>query len=118
MDSEHNLVAEARQRLIYCVVHPLENHMVQAGAIRGVPDVHAGPLAYRFQALQNLDAVGLVAVRVGRLFFRFTHLHILIGITTYLNSASEGKLNSALEAASPNLHSTSLPATLFNTSSR
>src|SRR6185436_16518048 len=126
VDGEHDFVAVAGERLVHCVVDDFEHHVVQAGAIGGVADVHPGALAHRLEALQDLDAVGFVApTRLrrflhwgGRVLLRFTHSQILIGMTTYLKSASDAKLSSALEAASPNLHSTSLPVTLFSTSSR
>ncbi len=42
-----DLGAVTGQRLVDGVVHHFKNHVVQAGAIIGVADVHAGPLAYR-----------------------------------------------------------------------
>ena len=47
------------------VVHDFEHHVVQAGAVVHVADVHAGALADRLQAAQHGDLAGIVIV-VGR----------------------------------------------------
>ena len=57
-------VRMARQRLVDAVVHDLVDHVVQARAVIGVADIHAGPLAHGLQALENLD--GIRAVFRGR----------------------------------------------------
>jgi hypothetical protein len=41
----------ARQRLVDGVIHNLENHVVQAGAVIGITDVHSGTLSDGFEAL-------------------------------------------------------------------
>jgi hypothetical protein len=41
--------------------------VVQARAVVGVADVHAGPLADGLEALQDLDFGGVVGVGLGRL---------------------------------------------------
>ena len=51
VDGDRDFVAIAGQRLVDGVVDDLEHHVVQAGAVIGVADVHAGPLADRFEAL-------------------------------------------------------------------
>jgi hypothetical protein len=48
----------ASQRLVDGVVDDLVDHVVQARAVIGVADIHAGALAHRLQALENLDAGG------------------------------------------------------------
>jgi hypothetical protein len=60
VDDDLDLVAMARQGLVDGVVDDLEHHVVQAGAVAGVADVHARALAHRFQALEYLDAVRVV----------------------------------------------------------
>src|ERR1700716_3684976 len=45
-------------------------------------------------------------------------VQIRIGITTYLKSSRPGRVNSALELASPNPHSTSATSRLLSTSTR
>ena len=61
MDDYLDIVAIAGQRFVDGVVQHLEHHVMQAGAVRGVADVHAGTLAHRFQAFQLLNAVLVVA---------------------------------------------------------
>ena len=51
-------VAMAGERLVDRIVRDLEHHVVKARAVVGVADVHAGPLAHRVEALEDLDAVG------------------------------------------------------------
>ncbi len=43
-------IAVPGQGLVDRVIHHLENHVVQAGSIIGVADVHPGPLADGFEA--------------------------------------------------------------------
>ena len=45
----------ARQRLVDGVVDDFIDHVVQAAAVIGVADIHAGPLAHGVEALQNPD---------------------------------------------------------------
>ena len=59
-------VAIAGQRLVDRVVDDLEHHVVQAGAVVGVADVHARPLAHGLEASQHLDRVGVVDLGAGR----------------------------------------------------
>ena len=58
--------AVARQRLVDGVVDHLVDHVVQARAVVGVADIHAGALADRFQPLEDLDRRRVVSV-VGKL---------------------------------------------------
>jgi hypothetical protein len=53
-------VAEARQRLVDRIVDDLVDHVVQAGAVVGVADIHAGALANGIEAAQHLDRIGIV----------------------------------------------------------
>ena len=63
-------VGEAAQRLVDGVVDDLVDHVMQARAVIGVADIHARPLAHGIEALQHLDAVGAVIVRVLLLMLR------------------------------------------------
>ena len=45
----------AGQRLVDRVVDDLEHHVVQAGAVVGVADVHARPHAHGLEPFENLD---------------------------------------------------------------
>ena len=56
VDDDLDVVAAAGQRLVDGVVEHLEHHVVQAGAVGRVADVHARALAHGVEALQDLDA--------------------------------------------------------------
>src|SRR3990170_2461807 len=60
VDHHTDLIAVTCQRLVYGVVHGLEHHVVQAGTIVRIADVHPGALSDGIEPLQNLDAVGVV----------------------------------------------------------
>ena len=62
-------VGVAGQRLVDRVVDDLPDQVVQA-ALTGRPDVHAGPLADRLQALEDLDRLGVVGRGFGRVVHR------------------------------------------------
>ena len=68
----------ARERLVDRVVDDLVDHVMQAGAVIGVADVHAGALAHRIEALEDLDrfraVIGGCGIGIGRsLAGRFGH---------------------------------------------
>ena len=65
VDGDLDGVCMARQRLVDAVVHHFEHHVVQAGAIVDVADVHARALADGFQPFQRGDAVGVVGAGTG-----------------------------------------------------
>jgi hypothetical protein len=54
----------AGQRLVDAVVDDLVDHVVQARAVVGVADIHAGPLAHGLQPLENLDGIGAIFAAV------------------------------------------------------
>ena len=60
VDGYVDAIAETGERLVHGVVHDLVHHVVQAGAVIRVTDVHAWPLAHGLQALENLDALFVV----------------------------------------------------------
>src|SRR5690606_29503752 len=62
VDGDADFGAVAGQRFVDGVIHHLEHHVVQAGAVIGVADVHAGAFAHRIKALQYLDIGGVVGV--------------------------------------------------------
>ncbi len=55
----------AGQRLVDGVVDNLVDHVVEAGAVVGVADIHARPLAHGVQATQHLDRIRAIAVAGG-----------------------------------------------------
>jgi hypothetical protein len=50
MDRDSDFLAMAGQSFIDRVVDDFEYHVVKAGAVVGVPDVHSGAFAHRFKA--------------------------------------------------------------------
>ena len=60
VEGDDYLVGESGQRLVDGIVDDLVDHVVQAGPIIGVADVHAGPLADSIQPFQDLDLLGAV----------------------------------------------------------
>ena len=58
VDRDPDVVRVADLGLVDRVVDELEDHVVEAREIVGVPDVHAGALADGLEALQQLDGVG------------------------------------------------------------
>ena len=65
VDGDVDIRAVAGQRFIDGVVQHFEYQMVQAGAVRGVANVHARAFAHGFQAFQDLDGGGAVFFRFG-----------------------------------------------------
>jgi len=69
------------QRLVDGVIDHLIDHVMQAGPIIGVADIHAGPLAHGIKAFQNPDRFRAILDRNGRLLIgdglpgRFGHLN-------------------------------------------
>ena len=61
VDRDVDAVAVAGQRLVDRVVHHLVDEVVQA-ALAGGPDVHAGPLADRLEALEDRDRFRVVVL--------------------------------------------------------
>ncbi len=63
-------VAIAGQGFVDGVVHHLIDHVMQAGAVVGVADIHARPLAHGIEPAQDLDRFGVVLsfrrIAVGR----------------------------------------------------
>jgi hypothetical protein len=61
---DDHIVGVPGQRFVDGVVHHLEHHVMQAGAVVDVADVHARALAHRLEAAQDGDFAGIViAVR-------------------------------------------------------
>ncbi len=65
MDGHDDVVAVAGECFVDGVVDHLEHQVVQAGAVGGVADVHAGALAHGLEAFEDRDRTFAVGV-VGR----------------------------------------------------
>ncbi len=70
MDFHHDFSRMTGQRLINAIVHDFVDHVVQARAIVGVADIHAGALANRLQPLENFDRISAI---FGRILGLFSH---------------------------------------------
>ncbi len=57
MNSDNNTITKPSERLIDRVINSLKHHMVQAGTVIGITDIHAWTLTHRIQSFKNLDAV-------------------------------------------------------------
>ena len=55
VERHRHLGRMAGERLVDGVVDDLVHHVVQARAVVGVADIHAGALAHRVEALEDLD---------------------------------------------------------------
>ena len=74
VELNRDAVAMARHGLVDGVVHDLEDHMVQAGAVIGVADIHTGSLADSVESAQHLDGISAVFLFRRCLGDRFAHL--------------------------------------------
>ena len=63
---DQHQIAMPGQRLVDGVVGYLEHHVVQARAIVGIANIHAGALAHRVEALEDLDRIRAIGVGIGR----------------------------------------------------
>ena len=60
IERDDDLLGVAGQRLVDGVVDDLIDHVMQAGAVVGVADIHARPLAHGIEALEHLDRFGAI----------------------------------------------------------
>ncbi len=65
IERDRDPVAMACQCFIDRVVGNFENHMVQAGTVVGIADIHAGPFANRIKAFEDLDRIGTICGSIG-----------------------------------------------------
>ena len=64
VDRHADILAVTGQRLINCIVDHLKHHVMQAGTIIRITDVHTRSLADRIQPLEYLDGIAIVIGRV------------------------------------------------------
>src|SRR5690606_27417280 len=76
-DPHDDVVGVSGQGLVHRVVDDLEHHVVQAGAVMHVTDVHARALAHGLQAPQHGDLAGVVGT--GGVRSLFAHAFAAIG---------------------------------------
>jgi len=56
MDGDYDIVAMTSQRLVDGVIDDFKHHVMQAGAIRGITNIHSRTFANCFQTLKLLNA--------------------------------------------------------------
>src|SRR5215471_7163089 len=64
IERDDNFLGVAGEGLVDRVVDNLIDHVVQAGAVIGIADIHAGALAYSIKALEDLDRFSTVVGNV------------------------------------------------------
>src|SRR3546814_676874 len=57
----NDIVAITGQCFVDGVIDDFENHMMQAGSVGGVANVHARALAYGFEPLEHFDGIRTVS---------------------------------------------------------
>ena len=60
IERHHDVLGVAGERLVDGVVDDFVDHVMQAGTVVGVADIHARPLAHGIEALEHLDQFGVV----------------------------------------------------------
>ena len=60
IERDHDVLGKAGQRLVDGVVDDLVDHVVQAGTVVGVADIHAWPLAHGIEPFEHFDRFGVV----------------------------------------------------------
>ncbi len=60
IERDDDFLGVAGERLVDRIVDDFIHHVVQAGAVIGVADIHARTLAHRIEALEDLDRFGVV----------------------------------------------------------
>ena len=71
---DHHLLGEAGERLVDGVVNDLVHHVMQAGAVIGIADIHARPFAHGIEAFEDLDRFRpIIGGNSGRLAGGFGH---------------------------------------------
>ncbi len=90
-ERDDDLVAVAGHRLVDRVVDDLPDEVVQA-PLTGRADVHAGPLADRFESLQHLDRGSVVVDAVGPLGGgSVAHAYLICFSTARVGDMGEGR---------------------------
>ncbi len=63
MNGDLNFTTVSGECFVDGVIHNLEYHMVQTGAVIGITDVHARAFAYRIKPFQDFDTGGVIRIR-------------------------------------------------------
>jgi hypothetical protein len=60
MNGDVNIVAVSGQSFVNGVIHHLKHHVMQAGAIIGITDIHPRALSNGVKPFENLDIFGAI----------------------------------------------------------
>ena len=63
VDGDNDIFAVTRERFVDSVIHNLEYHVVQTGAVIRVADIHTRALTHRIQPFQDFDTGGVIRIR-------------------------------------------------------
>ncbi|CAI8198419.1 MAG: Uncharacterised protein [Alphaproteobacteria bacterium] len=80
IEAHRNLIAMTGQSLINGIIDHLIDHMVQAGAVIRIANIHARALAHRFQPFQDLNGRSTIiaVLRVARLIIFRCIAHVIL----------------------------------------
>ena len=67
IEYDRHFLGETGERFVDSVVDDLIDHVMQAGAIVGIADIHSGPFANGIEPLEHLDRFCIVIGRWGNL---------------------------------------------------
>ena len=73
IERDNDPVTVASQCFINRIVRNLKHHVMQAAAIIGIADIHAGALADSVKAFKYLNRVCAIFIRIGYIFLLFSH---------------------------------------------
>lgn len=63
VDSNNDVFTVTCERFVDSVIHNLEYHVVQTGAVIRVADIHTRALTHRIQPFQDFDTGGVIRIR-------------------------------------------------------
>ncbi|MNC06244.1 hypothetical protein D3C75_537510 [compost metagenome] len=63
VDRHHDIFTVTRECFVDSVIHNLEYHVVQTGAVIRIADIHTRALTYRIQPFQDFDTGGVIRIR-------------------------------------------------------
>ena len=70
------MITVPRQGLVDGVVHHFVDHVMEAGAIIGIANVHSRSLANRFQPPKDLDRFGAIGIAFKMLFVQLCGIRV------------------------------------------
>ncbi len=80
-----DLGAVPGKRFVDRIVDDFEHHVVQAGTVIGIADVHAGALAHGIETFQNLDRAGVVIAARDVILIRVRGVVLVRHVVVFFN---------------------------------